>query len=86
VITLAGSLDIAPVAARHLAPSPIKDDITDKLWIAGRLWRGHGLFDYGSGAVDRVIQMDGVDALHANQTIDRGEILDRKTHKPSVGA
>jgi hypothetical protein len=76
------ALCVTSVAARHLAPSTIKDDVSHELQITNkRVWCGGRVLDHCSGPVERVKQLIGMDSFDENQPVVRAEILDGKFHE-----
>ena len=60
-------LCVTSVAARHLAPSTVKDDVSHELKIANkRVWYGRRVLDNRSGPVERIKQLIGIDSFNEN--------------------
>jgi hypothetical protein len=76
------ALCVTSVAARHLAPSTIKDDVSHELQITNkRVWYRGRVLDHRSGPFERVKQLIGIDSFDEKQPVVRGEILDGKFHE-----
>ena len=75
-------LCVTSVAACHLAPSTIKDDVSHELQITNkRIWCGRRVLDHRSGSVECVKQLIDIDSFDEDQPVVCAEILDGKFHE-----
>ena len=73
-------LRVASVAACHLTPAVVENDVPDRLLIAV----GLGFFDHHPGAIEGVDQFVGADFLQVQQSVMRAEVLDREFHPGTI--